>query len=999
LLQARAAPGSRALLLYPTGLEFIAAFFGCLYAGMVAIPAFPPDLGRAKRTLPRLRAITTDAQPQFALTESALLASVNDFLATEGVPHVPFQLATDQISDDLARAWQAPDICGGTLAFLQYTSGSTASPKGVMVSHGNLLANIGMISRAFALTEQSVCVGWLPLYHDLGLIGNVLGTLQAGGRCVLMAPPAFLQRPARWLEAISRYQAHISGGPDFAYDLCARKVSAEELTGLDLSSWRVAVNGAEPVRRETLANFAKVFGPRGFRSDAFYPCYGLAEATLLVTGGPFAGSTLRAERRSLEQNRVVVTDEGNVESRCLVGCGHSYAEEEIIIVDPQTLERCPTNQVGEIWVAGPHVAKGYWNRPDESAAVFQARLGGRGEGPFLRTGDLGFLKDGGLFVTGRLKDAIIVHGANHYPEDIEATVEQSHSALRSHAGAVFTQGAADETRLVVAHEVARDQEPLDFNEVIATIRRAVAEAHDLHVHEVLLLRAGTLPRTSSGKVQRHLCAAATQARTLHVVARGEFLEQERSALHGPAAAPSNDLERWLTGLWQEIMGLDQIGIHDNFFELGGSSVQAAMLANRLQLTLGAVVSPVAFFEAPTVAQLAEYLVDSYGPALIVCGLAPPNSRPAGTAGAATPRPLLDHDRFARLHQLLRPTVLSNGHPSRAKSSRAIFILAPPRSGTTLFRVMLGGHPQLFAPPELELLNFHTLKERRAFFGVGYEFWLQGTTRAVMEIKRWNALTAERFIRDREDAEMTVAEFYSLIQEWIGGRTLVDKSPSYALDLRVLNRAEELFEQPLYIHLLRHPGAAIRSFEEAKLELANDIRFTAGPDCSPIELAEFIWITCQQNILAFLQDIPAHRHFRVSFERLVREPRPVLEEVCNFLRLEFAPEMLQPYEEKQRRMTDGISEMMPMIGDPKFHRHETIDASAAHRWKKHRAHDLLGPKTWELAESIGYIREDLPRDLNPPPDSQPPLTSESPEALLARLDQLPDEQVESLLKTF
>src|SRR5262249_42854650 len=429
---------------------------------------------------------------------------------------------------------------------------------------------------------------------------------------------------------------------------------------------------------------------------------------------------------------------------------------------------------------------------------------------------------------------------------------------------------------------------------------------------------------------------------------------------------------------------------DNFFELGGSSVQAAMLANRLQQRLGAVVSPVAFFESPTVALLARYLAESYGAALVESGLVSPASVPGSVGQGPNVPPPVDDDRCAYLRGLLRPMLPSNGEPGRGKNRRAVFILAPPRSGTTLLRVMLGGHPQLFAPPELELLSFNTLKERRAFFGVGYEFWLQGATRAVMEIKGWDALAAERFMRDCEDAGMTVAEFYNLIQEWIGTRTLVDKSPSYALDLRSLNRAEEIFDDPLYIHLLRHPCAAIRSFEDAKLHLANDIRFTTAPDCSARELAEFVWLLCQQNILAFIREISANRRCCVSFENLVSEPQKVLEDICEFLGLQFVSEMLQPYMEKQHRMTDGINEMMPMIGDPKFHQHTTIDASAAHRWKKHQAHDRLGPKTWELAESLGYVREGLRREFVGRHSSmKPPVSEHDAEALLARINQLSD----------
>jgi hypothetical protein len=361
-------------------------------------------------------------------------------------------------------------------------------------------------------------------------------------------------------------------------------------------------------------------------------------------------------------------------------------------------------------------------------------------------------------------------------------------------------------------------------------------------------------------------------------------------------------------------------------------------------------------------------------------------------------PPLDEGTTARLRGLVRRTAPRDGHATRAKNPKAIFILGPPRSGTTLLRVMLGGHPRLFAPPELELLPFDTLKERRGFFGGGFEFWLQGVTRAVMELKGCDGAAAERFLRDAEDAGMPVTELYGLVQKLLGGRTLVDKSPSYALDAGVLERAEQLFEEPLYLYLLRHPSAVTRSFEEAKLHLATPVFFTAPPECTPQQLAEFVWLLCHENIQAFLQKVPAHRQHRVSFERLVTEPRTNLEGICHFLGLNFVPDMANPYQEKQRRMTDGVSGLSPMVGDPKFHRHEGINASAADRWRKYNVPDFLSPRTWAMAESLGYEHEGPAREQRPPETdgSTPELTSQEAEALLARLDQLSDEQVEALL---
>ncbi|HYG65657.1 MAG TPA: fatty acyl-AMP ligase, partial [Thermoanaerobaculia bacterium] len=508
-LQQSGAAGERALLLFPPGLDFITAFFGCLYAGAVAVPAYPP---RAERIDPRLEEIVRDCRPRFVLTTAAILARLRSRGAGTDLGGLQDArwIAIDEAGttgDSDAAEWQEPELGPESLAFLQYTSGSISAPKGVMVTHGNLLHNEGLIRRAFRQTESSVVVGWLPLYHDMGLIGNVLQPLYSGGQAVLMSPWAFLQSPARWLRAISRYRATTSGGPDFAYDLCTRRVRPEQRTGLDLSSWEVAFNGAEPVRAETLERFAAAFAPYGFRRDAFQPCYGLAEATLLVSAGATGGGggpvVLPVNPLALERGVAVESD--GPAGRRLVGCGRPG--EEVRVVNPETAVPLGDGAVGEIWVAGPSVAAGYWERPGASAETFGARLAGEEGPPFLRTGDLGFLAVGELYVTGRIKDLIIVRGRNLYPQDIERTAEGAHRALRPGGGAAFSVEVDGEERLVVAAEVERRSES-EAPRAAAAVRRAVVEEHEVQVHEVVLLAAGTLPRTSSGKVRRGACRAA-----------------------------------------------------------------------------------------------------------------------------------------------------------------------------------------------------------------------------------------------------------------------------------------------------------------------------------------------------------------------------------------------------------------------------------------------------------------------------------------------------------
>ena len=509
--------GERALLLYPAGAEFIAAFFGCLYAGVVAVPVYPP---RRNRSLARIQAIADDAEAKVALTTDVVLNRVEPLI--DETPHLKqlTWLATCHVPEGIERGWKAPDAHGDTLAFLQYTSGSTGTPKGVMLNHANLVHNSALIAHSFEHTRSSSGVFWLPSYHDMGLIGGILQPMYLGRPNVLMSPMSFLQKPYRWLSAISRFRGTTSGGPNFAYDLCVEKITPEQRKTLDLSSWKVAFNGAEPIRPETLEAFVEAFEPCGFRREAFYPCYGLAEATLIVSGGyAFEPPVIRSfDAESLSAGEVVETEPDAAVARALVGCGQNLLDQKIVIADPETLTPCPPGRIGEIWVSGPSVAQGYWRRSEATEATFRARLCDTDEGPFLRTGDLGFVQDGELFVTGRIKDLLIVYGVNHYPQDIEFTMQQSHPRLRRDCGAAFTVEVSGKQELVLVQEIEHHRHG-GYQEVFNAICRAVGAEHDLHPYAILLLKAGSIPKTSSGKIQRHACCQGYFADSLNVVGR------------------------------------------------------------------------------------------------------------------------------------------------------------------------------------------------------------------------------------------------------------------------------------------------------------------------------------------------------------------------------------------------------------------------------------------------------------------------------------------------
>ncbi len=509
--------GERALLLYPSGLDFIAAFFGCLYAGIVAVPAYPP---KRNHKMSRLEAIIADAEATVVLSTTSVLEKTKHRLVQNSQNSKLHWLATDSISPELASHWEKPNLSGDSLAFLQYTSGSTGMPKGVMVTHSNLLHNSNLIHQCFEHTSHTHGVIWLPLYNDMGLIGGVLQPLYGGFPVTLMPPALFLRNPFRWLQAISRYKATTSGGPNFAYDLCLKRIKPEQLDHLDLSSWEVAFSGAESVRAQTLEQFATTFAPCGFRREAFYPCYGLAEATLIVSGGLKSSPPVirQVQEPALKQNRMVAAASEGKGVRAIVGCGGNLDDQKIVIVDPESLTRCPDERVGEIWVSGPSVAQGYWNRTQETEQTFGAYVPDTGEGPFLRTGDLGFWQDGELFITGRLKDVIIIRGQNHYPQDIELTVEESHPALRPGCGAAFAVETKGEERLVVVHEVEQSYlRKLDVEEVVRSIRKAVTGEHDLQVYATVLVKTGSIPKTSSGKIQRHACRTGFITGSLNVV--------------------------------------------------------------------------------------------------------------------------------------------------------------------------------------------------------------------------------------------------------------------------------------------------------------------------------------------------------------------------------------------------------------------------------------------------------------------------------------------------
>ncbi|CAM2064000.1 AMP-binding protein [Sulfidibacter corallicola] len=630
-LQAQSEPGQRALLLFKSSEHFISAFFGCLYAGVIPVPAYPPQSREAHWQ--RLERIADDAGVTLVLSSGNLIQRM-----AAGLDQLPSlsratTVAIDEIPLDDAGLWRERPLSREDIAFLQYTSGSTGNPKGVQVTHGNLLHNAALFSKVFHIDERSRMVSWLPLFHDMGLIGCMLGPVAAGATCFQFSPASFIQRPMRWLQAISQHRGTISGAPNFAYDLCVKRASPDVLADLDLSSWQLAFNGAEPIRADTLRRFAKTFASCGFRASAASPCYGLAEGTLFVCGyEPAQPATVQdLSAAGLALHRVIKNPNDRRDTQPMVSSGPLNPEQRVLIVDPETARPCASDRVGEIWIQGASVATGYWQRPEITETYFRAYTED-GEGPFLRTGDLGYVDHDELFVTGRLKDLIIVHGRNHYPTDIETTVQRAAPGLRPNCGAAFAVSKDGTEQLVVVQEVARGAiASMDADDVMETIRRDILENHDIQVGQLLLVEPGTVPKTSSGKIQRRLTRVRLASGELKPLAEWHrsdaaetaSSEAETDAPQSPTGAPIAKRLWAAPRLERRDLLADHVRIlitealdrgrpeslrgDQKLFELGLDSISALELKARVEDDLGCELPVTLVFDYPTIDALIDHV--------------------------------------------------------------------------------------------------------------------------------------------------------------------------------------------------------------------------------------------------------------------------------------------------------------------------------------------------------------------------------------------------------
>ncbi|WP_062054967.1 hybrid non-ribosomal peptide synthetase/type I polyketide synthase, partial [Aquimarina longa] len=619
-------PGDRILLLYPSGLEFVDAFLGCLLAGVIAVPAFPPQ---GKRRIGRLEKIVSDCKATLILTTSNVYTKSFKWFDNEVFSDIKW-IQTDMVGNFVDTEF--PTIFPNTVAFLQYTSGSTGDPKGVIVNHSNIIHNNTLIQNAFHLTKKSVGVSWLPIYHDMGLIGNILQAFFVGYEMIVIPPNAFIQKPVRWLDTISKYKATYSGGPNFAYDLCVSHIKGDSLQNLDLSSWRVAYNGSEPIRSETMSNFATYFKNAGIKETALFPCYGMAETTLVVSACKYNNilSTIKLDKNDFYSGKIKISNEekDELDQIKFVGNGPVLGDLKVKIVNPETKQVCKKHEIGEIWVKGSSVAMGYWNRDELSSEIFDAYpvyangKVAKKNGPYLRTGDMGFLNANELYISGRLKEMMIINGANYFPQDIEQTVQYSNSDLQNNAGVAFATEIEGKQQLIIVQEVRRTSiRNYDFEHIVRSISESIWLEHELSVYSIVLVNPGKVGKTSSGKIQRLKTKTSYEQKTLDGVldiwSVGTKIkkDQKKSVTKLKESynlkVSNNEITKWLQqAISQELnTGIENIGIDTSFAELGMSSFQGIRLSGLLSDYLEKEISPTLIYSYPTISKLVTYISD------------------------------------------------------------------------------------------------------------------------------------------------------------------------------------------------------------------------------------------------------------------------------------------------------------------------------------------------------------------------------------------------------
>lgn len=604
-LQKQGKKGDHILLLFPAGIEFVISLYACFLSGMVAIPAYPP---RRKKVDPRFLSILQDARPSTILATRQIHNDLEKLdLDGAGLNDINL-LVYESIREDQFGEWKNPQINKDDLLLLQYTSGSTGTPKGIMVSHGNMIHNSECIKRSFGFDENMIVVNWLPNFHDMGLIGNLIQPAYVGGSVVTMTPIRFIQEPLNWLKAITKYKGTCSGAPNFAYDYCAEKISIDKVESLDLSTLNVLYNGSEPVRKQTIERFESHFEKAGFKASQFFPCYGMAETVLIIAGGDYKAEPVyfKTDAQSLEKNKAIPAIEGK-ESRYLTASGYTWMGMSAMIVNPETKLPCQKDEIGEIWAKGGSVTQGYWNKPEATEETYNAYIERTDDGPWLRTGDLGFIHEGQLYVSGRLKDLIIIRGSNFFPNDIEHSVENCHKALRKNASAAFSIDIDDEEKLIIIQELERAyMRDFDEDEIFENIRNAVYADHGIQPDIILLTKMGSIKKTSSGKTQRFAMRAVWKNKELDVLAGWEKKDTKENIASSIGFRPEF-MREWMINWMAHTLELDpgKIDPDKPVSAYGLDSIKAVSLERDVNKQFGVEWPIESFLKDNTVNELVE----------------------------------------------------------------------------------------------------------------------------------------------------------------------------------------------------------------------------------------------------------------------------------------------------------------------------------------------------------------------------------------------------------
>jgi amino acid adenylation domain-containing protein len=930
--------GDNVVVLLEKNHDVVPVFWACMLGGFAPVILEVPSHFEASN-----RAFE-HACELFALLDAKLVVTAADL--REGVArlqaHLPAQAVAVAAVEDLrahapgqSRHAARPE----DIAFFCLTSGSTGMPKCVPISHRNAMVRNKGTNSFNHHDDTDVYLNWLPFDH-IGSLGEHIRCVEAGCDMVYLYKENILGDPLNMLHAIDRYRVTHTWGPNFIYALI-RDAMQESTAGhaWDLSSIKFMISGGEPVSSVIMNDFLARAGQYGFPVTGSRPSYGMAEVCAGITyGEPSIEEPLAffwIEHTAFDGEDVRISAPASPGAKPFANLGYPIPGVGMRIVDAQQ-QLLPEETVGHLQLKGDLVLDSYYRDPEFNAECFMA------DGWF-DTGDLGFLSGGKLALTGRAKALLIINGSNYHSHEIESVVESVDGVETAFTAACAVRDADGVTDKLAIFFHALIDDAAGLRELIRHIRHVVVSRVHLNPDYIIRVDREEIPKTPIGKIQRNVLAD----RFNQGLFAGRLENLDSSAEHGESG-PRSPLEALLAETWRDVLGVEA-GIHDNFFDLGGSSIKAVMVMNKFQDKAGAIFHPVSLFDAPTIAELAQYFQDNY-PALFKADAAGQADSPPLTAAQ------IEHMRGYLAKKLGSETV--HADLSGGKNKRAVFILSPARSGSTLLRVILAGNPLLFSPPELYLLGFNRLGERRECYSERLAFLREGVIRAFMELKGQTLEQAEQLMREFEARDLSVKELFALIQAELGERMLIDKTPPYAFNPAILQRLEAEFEEPLYIHLMRHPAGMIASFEEARVDLAVDVH---GDEADGIELSgrqkgELWWLVSHQNIRQFLDGIPDDRRHVVKFEDLVTTPETTVTQLCGFLGVDFYPGMLEPQQDKKQRMTDGAHELSRLAGDPKFHTHTGISSAAAESWRSVYPRDFLCAETWKIANAHGYICE-------------------------------------------